>query len=266
MSESQGHVGISLSDKKFKSVYDTPQGVRVLDRGFVRLVDVMGGDYSVVQAARVSSGRGSKGLESDRKLINYLMKHRHTSPFEMVEFKFHIKAPVFVERQWFRHRTASINSASMRYKEMDDELYEPSTWLTQSGIDKQGSAAPLETIQALDASELLNEAYASARDAYTGLLGRGVSREDARITLPLGQYTEWYWKIDLHNLFHFLKLRLDPHAQHQIRDYAKEVARIVRNCVPMSWEAFEEYQLYAVTLSRTEARERLGQSSEDFLL
>ncbi|MGQ9753081.1 MAG: FAD-dependent thymidylate synthase [Thermaceae bacterium] len=223
--------------------------IRVLDKGFVRLVDGMGDDSSVVQAARVSYGEGTKTHREDRALIDYLMRHRHTSPFEMVVFKFHIKAPLFVARQWFRHRTASVNEISGRYSVLKDEFYEPPSWRYQDGENKQGSKG---SFQDPEASALLKEITAEAYGAYQTLLERGIAREMARMVLPLNLYTEFYWKQDLHNLFHFLKLRLDPSAQWEIRAYAQAIAEIVKAKVPMCWESFEEHILHGATLSRTE--------------
>jgi thymidylate synthase (FAD) len=223
--------------------------ISVLDKGFVRLVDQMGDDRSIVQAARVSYGEGTKTYREDRALIDYLMRHRHTSPFEMVEFKFHIKAPIFVVRQWFRHRTASVNEISGRYSVLKEEFYEPETWRKQAKDNKQGSEGSYED-QGADA--LLKEVEEEAYRAYQALLERGVAREMARMVLPLNLYTEFYWKQDLHNLFHFLKLRLDPHAQWEIRQYAQAIANIVKERVPMAWEAFEEHVLLGQNLSRTE--------------
>ena len=236
--------------------------IKVHNLGFVRLVGVMGGDESVVQAARVSSGRGSKGELADKKLIRYLMEHRHTSPFEMVEFKFHIKAPIFVERQWFRHRTASINSASGRYKEMPEEYWVPNPHevRAQSTTNKQGSSdRVIEPTPEFDVAADMAIDQEHLHQAYQYYLGLGVAKELARVNLPLSLYTEWYWKVNLHNLFHFLKLRLDPHAQEEIREYAQAVASIVKEYVPECWVAFEEYVLYAVTLSRSEVNELLTQ-------
>ena len=223
--------------------------IPVLDKGFVRLVEVMGGDHSVVQAARVSYGPGTKTVREDRALIDYLMRHRHTSPFEMVEFKFHVKAPLFVVRQWFRHRTANVNEISGRYSVLKEEFYEPEVWRKQAGKNKQGSegAFPDE-----EADGLLRQVEEVAYAAYQALLGKGVAREMARMVLPLNLYTEFYWKQDLHNLFHFLTLRLAPEAQWEIRQYARAIAEIVKAHVPMAWESYEEHVLGGQNLSRTE--------------
>jgi thymidylate synthase (FAD) len=226
-----------------------------LDKGFVRLLDVMGDDAAIVQAARVSYGKGTKSVSEDRGLIRYLMRNRHTSPFEMVEFKFHVKLPIFVARQWIRHRTANVNEYSGRYSEMKDEFYlpEPEQVRTQSSLNKQGRSDELLPRQQAD--EVLHRLGQSQQDSfneYKELLDMNLARELARINLPLSSYTEWYWKIDLHNLLHFLKLRLDFHAQYEIRIYAETMAELIKPFVPLTWEAFEDYMLYAVNLSRQE--------------
>ncbi|MDW7996457.1 MAG: FAD-dependent thymidylate synthase [Bacteroidota bacterium] len=228
---------------------------RCLDKGFVRLVDVMGDDAAIVQAARVSYGEGTRSVRDDRKLIRYLMRHRHTSPFEMVEFKFHIKLPIFVARQWIRHRTASVNEYSGRYSIMREEFYvpDPDQLRPQSPLNKQGRAEeslPEELAQTL--VERLRQTQATLYAEYQALLQHNLARELARINLPLSSYTEWYWKIDLHNLFHFLRLRMDEHAQYEIRLYACTIADIVKTVVPLAWEAFEDYVLQALTFSRQE--------------
>lgn len=228
--------------------------VKVLDHGFVRLVDVMGDDTSIVQAARVSYGKGTKKSSDDEKLIRYLMKHGHTSPFEMVEFKFHIKLPIFVARQWIRHRTANVNEYSGRYSEMPAEEYIPQNGLhRQSTSNKQGSA---ERIDKDDPSMLMDlvTSFDESRSCYQSLLKKGVAKEEARIVLPLSTYTEWYWKIDLHNLFHFLKLRLDTNAQKEIREYAEVISGMVFDHCPIAYEAFKDYVLEAKTFSSAELR------------
>lgn len=229
--------------------------IKCLDHGFVRLVDVMGDDEAIVQAARVSYGKGTKSVTEDRGLIRYLMRHKHTSPFEMVEFKFHIKLPIFIARQWIRHRTANVNEYSGRYSEMKDEFYIPeqSQMRTQSLVNKQGRGddnLPDESITSILA--LLNESNSRLFNEYTEMLDMGLAREIARINLPLSNYTEWYWKIDLHNLFHFLRLRIDPHAQYEIRVYGEAMAEIVKAIVPMAWSAFEDYNLNAGNFSGLE--------------
>ncbi|MEZ0348272.1 MAG: FAD-dependent thymidylate synthase [Thermus sp.] len=225
------------------------RAISVLDKGFVRLVDVMGDDGAIVQAARVSYGAGTKTVREDAALIDYLMRHRHTSPFEMVEFKFHVKAPLFVVRQWFRHRTASVNEVSGRYSVLKDEFYEPAAFRRQARRNKQGSEGELEDEEA---RALLQEAEEKAYQAYERLLEKGVAREMARMVLPLNLYTEFYWKQDLHNLFHFLKLRLAPEAQWEIRQYAQAIAELVKAHVPLAWRSYEEHVLHGASLSRTE--------------
>ncbi len=234
-----------------------PIEIQCLDKGFVRLIDVMGDDNSIVQAARVSYGAGTKRLSEDRGLIRYLLRHQHTTPFEMVEFKFHVKLPIFVARQWIRHRTANVNEYSGRYSEMKDEFYIPSleNIRPQSTMNKQGRSD--ETFPT-DQAEAITDKFAASQDQmyaeYRELLDLGVAREIARINLPVSNYTEWYWKIDLHNLLHFLKLRIDPHAQHEIRVYGEAIASIVKEIVPVAWEAFEDYSLHSLKLSRLEAK------------
>ena len=229
-----------------------PEGaVRVLDRGFVKLVDVMGDDASIVQAARVSYGKGTKSVSEDEGLIRYLMRHHHTTPFEMVEFKFHCRMPIFVARQWIRHRTANVNEVSARYSEMPDWFYEPSPELctTQSAQNRQGGTGdPIADAEAVAASfvETQQEAY----DQYESYLEKNMRRELARINLPVSLYTEWYWKIDLHNLFHFLHLRLDSHAQYEIRVFGEAMASLVKDRVPLAWKAFEDYRLNGMHLTR----------------
>jgi len=231
--------------------------IKVLDNGFVRLVDSMGDDASIVQAARVSYGAGTKTVHEDRGLIRYLLRHRHTTPFEMVEFKFHIKLPIFVARQWIRHRTANVNEYSGRYSEMPDEFYLPesSEIRFQSATNKQGRAE--DTVSEQDANFILSEMKAlqdKSYQTYQTFLEKGLAREIARIALPVSNYTEWYWKIDLHNLFHFLRLRLDSHAQYEIRVYAEAMAEIVKQIVPVAYEAFEDYILNTAYFSAPEMR------------
>ncbi len=231
------------------------QALPIHDHGFVRLVDYMGNDAAIVQAARISYGAGTKTLRSDRTLIRYLMRHKHTTPFEMVEVKFHIKAPIFVERQWFRHRTASVNSISGRYSEMQEEFYlpEPGAVRPQSATNRQGRAdEPFPPEQAEQTIGEMRQVYEAAYATYHKHLESGLAREVARITLPTSLYTEWYWKLNLHNCFHFLALRLDDHAQEEIRAYAEAIARCTRAVAPVAYDAFEEYTLEAGTFSRTE--------------
>lgn len=233
------------------------QEIKCLDHGFVRLVDIMGDDSSIVQAARVSYGKGTKSVSEDRGLIRYLMRNRHTSPFEMVEFKFHIKLPIFIARQWIRHRTANVNEYSGRYSEMRDDFYLPELQQVrpQSQQNKQGRAEttlpPTESSQII---ERMNAAQKHLFEEYSKLLDVGLARELARINLPLSTYTEWYWKIDLHNLFHFLNLRLSGHAQYEIRVYAEKIAEIVEKACPQSYEAFSDYILNGILLSKAEQK------------
>jgi thymidylate synthase (FAD) len=239
--------------------------IACLDKGFVRLVDVMGDDHSIVQAARVSYGEGTKRLTEDRGLIRYLLRHQHTTPFEMVEFKFHIKLPIFIARQWIRHRTANVNEYSGRYSEMKDEFYIPSleNIRPQSTMNKQGrSDETFPTDQAEQIAAKFEKSQNQMYAEYQELLDMGVAREIARINLPVSNYTEWYWKIDLHNLFHFLKLRMDSHAQYEIRVYGEAMAQIVREIVPVAWEAYEDYTLHSVRFSRLEANALASMLSE----
>ena len=227
----------------------------VLDKGFVRLIDYMGSDESIVQAARVSYGAGTKKVSEDRGLIRYLMRHSHTTPFEMVEFKFHIKLPIFIARQWIRHRTANVNEYSGRYSVMEDEFYVPSPDAIkfQSKSNKQGreeEEVPANLQQRV--IEILTKGQRESYAIYENLLEDDIARELSRINLPLSLYTQWYWKIDLHNLLHFLKLRMDEHAQREIREYAVVIAGIAKAVVPVAWEAFEEYQLCAIPLFKKE--------------
>lgn len=234
-----------ILDKKFK----------VLDKGFIRLVDYLGNDSRIVQAARVSYGKGTKTYREDKGLINYLLRNDHTSPFEQVVFTFHVKLPIFVARQWIRHRTARLNEISGRYSVMKSEFYLPSTAgiAFQSENNKQGRAAT-----AVPASlqkkvlAILTKYQKELYGAYEDLLENNIARELARINLPLSLYTEWYWQIDLHNLFRFLKLRLDPHAQMEIRKYAEVLMKIGKKVCPVAFEAFEEHVLNGVRFSKSE--------------
>lgn len=228
--------------------------VPVLTHGFIALVDYMGNDAAIVQAARVSYGKGTKTVRDDRGLIRYLMRHRHTTPFEMVEYKFLVRLPIFVARQWIRHRTASTNEFSGRYSVMTDEfeIPPPEEVRHQSTRSRQGRAEPLpaEVVDRFrtDLDRISQDAYAS----YQRALEEGVARETARLLLPVAYYTQWYWKIDLWNLFHFLSLRLDPHAQEEIRLYAAEIAKIARVVCPVAFEAFEDFELRGLSLGRRE--------------
>jgi thymidylate synthase (FAD) len=227
----------------------------VLDDGFVCLVDCMGDDAAVVQAARVSYGEGTKRVSDDRTLIRYLMRHRHTTPFEMVEVKFLIRVPMDCWRQWIRHRTASVNEYSTRYSVAIDSMQGTAAdnWRTQAEQNRQGSGAPLAAELGRKLTEDEHHFQVAARQVYQKRLEAGVAREQARKDLPLSTYTEAYWKIDLHNLLHFLALRMDAHAQQEIRDYAATVGeQIVQPLFPLVWEAFRDYRLGGVALSRLE--------------
>lgn len=235
-----------------------PNCIRCLDQGFVRLIDVMGDDASIVQAARVSYGAGTKSVRADRALVFYLMQHRHTTPFEMVEFKFHCKMPIFVARQWIRHRTANVNEISGRYSVIEDVFWTPSLedFRTQSQTNRQGDqdAPPISEERAKELQKTFSAEQQATYKNYEHYLAEGVAREVARANLPLSTYTEWYWKIDLHNLLHFLHLRLDAHAQKEIRVYAEAMAHFVKQKCPIAWEAFEEHFLRAAIFSKTEAQ------------
>jgi thymidylate synthase (FAD) len=231
-------------------------GVRhpVLTHGYVVLVDYMGNDAAIVQAARVSYGKGTKSLRDDRGLIRYLMRHRHTTPFEMVEVKFLVRLPIFVARQWIRHRASSTNEYSARYSIVPDE-YEvppPEEVRHQSTRNRQGRGDPLpgDVVDRFrsDLDRVSRDAYA----AYSRAIEDGVARETARLLLPVAYYTQWYWKCNLWNLFHFLSLRLDPHAQEEIRLYAAELAKLARAVAPAAYEAFEDFTLGGMNLSRRE--------------
>jgi thymidylate synthase (FAD) len=228
----------------------------VLSHGFVVLVDYMGNDAAIVQAARVSYGQGTKSVRDDRGLIRYLMRHRHTTPFEMVEYKLLVRLPIFVARQWIRHRASSTNEYSARYSIVPDEFELPPAEEVrhQSTRNRQGRGDPLppEAVDRFrsDLETVSKEAYA----AYARALEAGVARETARLLLPVAYYTQWYWKINLHNLFHFLSLRLDPHSQEEIRLYAAEVAKLAQVVCPVAFEAFEEFQVEGLTLGKRERK------------
>jgi thymidylate synthase (FAD) len=227
----------------------------VLDKGFVRLVDYMGGDERIVQAARVSYGSGTKTFRQDRGLIHYLIRNWHTSPVEQVQLTFHCKMPIFVARQWVRHRTARLNEISGRYSVMKDEFYVPSPEhiRPQSKDNKQGrSEDRYSSEEEREIIALFEEEQRQVYANYQKLLDKNVARELARNNLPLSMYTEWYWQIDLHNLFHFLRLRLDAHAQYEIRAYAEPMAECARAVAPLAYEAFEEHILGSVTFSKAE--------------
>ncbi len=240
------------------------KAIPVLDQGFIRVIDYMGDDGAVVQAARVSYGRGTKKISEDRDLIRYLMRHHHTTPFEMCEIKFHVKLPVFVARQWIRHRTASVNEYSARYSILNREFYipAPEQLSKQSQENRQGRGNVLQGEEAVRVLDILRGDSARNYADYQEMLNEddegnvidpkrnGLARELARMNLPLNIYTEWYWKCDLHNLLHFLSLRADPHAQHEIRVYADAMMEALRAWVPITAEAFEDYRLGGVHLSR----------------
>ncbi|MGN6551291.1 MAG: FAD-dependent thymidylate synthase [Pararhizobium sp.] len=241
--------------------------IPVLDHGFVRVIDYMGDDAAIVQAARVSYGRGTKKTSLDRNLIRYLMRHYHTTPFEMCAIKFHVKLPIFVARQWIRHRTASVNEYSARYSVLDKEFYipAPENLAAQSQSNRQGRDTVVSGQEAQRVLDLLRDDAERTYANYTWMLnedesaGRldlersGLARELARMNLTLNTYTQWYWKADLHNLFHFLRLRADHHAQYEIRVYAEAMLGIVAKWVPMAHEAFVDYRMEAVNLSRMAA-------------
>jgi thymidylate synthase (FAD) len=229
----------------------------VLDKGFVRLVDYLGGDQRIVQSARVSYGAGTKSYRQDKGLINYLLRNEHTSPFEQVILTFHTKMPIFVARQWVRHRTARLNEISGRYSVMEQEFYLPAPEhiAAQSSDNKQGrESEPMAPEAGQAVRQALEASYAAAYETYRSLLDQGVARELARVVLPLSLYTEWYWQIDLHNLFHFLKLRVDPHAQYEIRAYGEVMLDITRKVCPIAVEAFEEHIRGSVAYSAKEHR------------
>jgi len=230
----------------------------VLDHGFVRVVDYMGDDSAIVQAARVSYGKGTKKVSEDRGLINYLMRHWHTTPFEMCEIKFHIKVPIFIARQWIRHRTANVNEYSARYSILDREFYMPEArhLAAQSTINNQGRGEVLDGEYAQKVLDLLKRDAMQTYDTYEYLLnekeeeGRpSLARELARMNLPVNYYTQWYWKIDLHNLMHFLRLRADSHAQYEIQAYADVMIDILKKWVPFAYDAFMDYRMGAAVLS-----------------
>ncbi len=230
------------------------QPIPILDHGFVRVIDYMGDDAAIVQAARVSYGRGTRRVQDDAGLIDYLMRHRHTTPFEMCEIKYHVKLPIFVARQWIRHRTANVNEYSGRYSVLDNEAYlpAPENLAAQSTSNRQGRGAVLDAPAAARVLELLREDTARCYAHYQEMLdpdGPCLARELARMNLTLATYTQWYWKIDLHNLFHFLALRADAHAQYEIRVYADAMLETVRQWVPLAHAAFVKNRLGAVTLS-----------------
>jgi thymidylate synthase (FAD) len=234
---------------------DMPKdAIKCLDKGFVRLVDSMGGDNAIVQAARVSYGKGTSKVSQDRGLIRYLMRHRHTTPFEMVEFKYHCKMPIFVARQWVRHRTANINEYSLRYSEARDEFYypDPKNIQFQSALNKQGRLGEVSDELKKKVSKYFKEISDRSFEIYSELNNAGVARELARAILPVNLYTEWYWKNDLHNLLHFIGLRSDNHAQYEIRVFSDAMAKSVKKVAPFAWEAYQDYVISGLRFSRVE--------------
>lgn len=227
----------------------------VLDHGFVRVVDYMGDDAAICQAARVSYGRGTKSVQNDAGLIRYLMRHWHSTPFEMCEVKLHVKLPVFVARQWIRHRTANVNEYSARYSILDREFYipAPENLAAQSTSNKQGRSEVLQGEEAARVLDILRQDAMRSYDHYEEMLSQdgqqGLARELARMNLPANIYTQWYWKVDLHNLFHFLRLRADAHAQYEIRAYADALCDIVADWVPAAFAAFRDYRMESLSLS-----------------
>jgi thymidylate synthase (FAD) len=241
------------------------EALPVLDHGFVRVIDYMGDDGAIVQAARVSYGRGTRRVSEDRGLIQYLMRHRHTTPFEMCEIKYHVKLPIFVARQWIRHRTANVNEYSARYSILDNEFYIPAPehLAAQASTNRQGRGDVLEGEAAKRVLDLMREDSEGAYAGYAGMLNEdaagnqadptwpGLARELARMNLSLNFYTQWYWKTDLHNLMHFLTLRADPHAQYEIRAYADAMIGTLERWVPLAHAAFLEYRMNAALISAT---------------
>ena len=240
--------------------------IEVLDHGFIRVIDYMGDDTSIVQSARVSYGKGTKQISNDKGLIKYLMRHRHSTPFEMCEIKFHIKLPIFIARQWIRHRTANVNEYSARYSILDKEFYIPSpeNLAAQSATNNQGRGDALTTEEASNVIDILRRDAEQTYSNYETLLNEnssgetiddnkaGIARELARMNLTLNTYTQWYWKIDLNNLLHFLALRADGHAQYEIRVYADAMLDIVRKWVPLTFAAFEDYRVGGTEVSAKE--------------
>jgi thymidylate synthase (FAD) len=237
--------------------------VRVLDHGFIRVVDYMGDDSAIVQAARVSYGKGTKMVNEDKGLINYLMRHRHSTPFEMCEIKLHVKLPIFVARQWIRHRTANVNEYSQRYSILDKEFYipQPDQLATQSTTNRQGRSDVLQGEQACRVLDILRQDATQVYQHYEEMLNedsegnildpnrQGLARELARMNLSVNFYTQWYWKIDLHNLMHFVSLRADPHAQYEIRVYADILLDVLKKWVPITYRAFMDYRVGGASLS-----------------
>ncbi|AIL12882.1 FAD-dependent thymidylate synthase [Candidatus Paracaedimonas acanthamoebae] len=241
------------------------QPISVLDHGFIRVIDYMGDDTAIVQAARVSYGKGTKQIQQDKGLINYLMRHRHTTPFEMCEIKYHIKLPIFVARQWIRHRTANVNEYSARYSILGKEYYIPRAedLSVQSTTNRQGRGSAMSSEESAKVLDLLRKDAELVYEHYEDMLNQdqegnildpnrsGLTRELARMNLTLNYYTEWYWKIDLHNLLHFTSLRGDPHAQYEIRAYVNILLDTIKKWVPFAYDAFIEYRLEGAHISRT---------------
>ena len=236
------------------------KAIPVLDHGFVRVIDYMGDDAAICQAARVSYGKGTKSVQNDEGLIRYLMRHWHSTPFEMCEVKLHVKLPVFVARQWIRHRTANVNEYSARYSILDREFYIPeaSQLAAQSVVNNQGRGVALTPAEAARVLDILKGDAARTYDHYEEMISetspegeakQGLARELARMNLPANIYTQWYWKVDLHNLFHFLRLRADAHAQYEIRVYAEAICKVVADWVPAAYGAFEDYRMGGAVLS-----------------
>ena len=242
----------SVSSGMEKHLY---KAYSVLDHGFVRVIDYMGDDTAICQAARVSYGKGTKSVQNDEGLIRYLMRHWHSTPFEMCEVKLHVKLPVFVARQWIRHRTANVNEYSARYSILDREFYIPAkdALAAQSSVNNQGRGTALSGEEADSVLKYLRDDAARCYDHYEDMISvegkQGLARELARMNLPTNIYTQWYWKVDLHNLLHFLRLRADTHAQYEIRVYADEICKLVADWVPFAFSAFQDYRMGGVTLS-----------------
>lgn len=241
------HITVDDAEKILDKEY------KVLDHGFVRLVDYYGDDSRIVSSARVSYS-GTKQLRGDSSLIDYLMRNDHTSPFEQVVFTFHLKMPIFVARQWVRHRTGRMNEISGRYSVMKEEFYTPQReeFCTQSKDNRQGRGEALSDEEYEKATSLFEKAYKDAYESYSALLSLGVAKEIARSILPLGLYTEFYWQMDLHNLLHFLALRMDKHAQLEIRHYAEVIYDIVKTICPITMRAFEKHKLNAISFTKEE--------------
>ena len=250
--ERKKHTLRSCSDGMENNLYKVH---RVLDHGFVRVIDYMGDDSAIVQAARVSYGQGTKKSRDDSGLINYLMRNWHSTPFEMCEIKLHIKLPIFVARQWIRHRTANVNEYSARYSVLDKEFYIPKKEHlgAQSKKNNQGRENLISPEESERILKIFKEDSKRSYEKYLGMLTNGdkegLAREIARINLPMNIYTQWYWKTNLHNLFHFLRLRADEHAQYEIRVYAEVIMSIVKDWVPLAYAAFENYRLNSIQIS-----------------